>query len=402
VKKIFTLVLACSFPVSSIASPCNPLQSKACNQSIEAKLRQAVAFNVSRHYTEAADLLERVLMEYPDSPSAMKQYSLALAGIDEAMGLVHDQPQPDTHSRDWQVNSGLQLRSGYSSNLNQAPTKSTLQLTLPSGPIALELMPQFRQQAGFGAEAQLTGNALRTLAKALQWRVRGELFNRQTDYGGYADYQGSNVLTSLMQQGKSGAETGVALGFNALRYNSDVYLYTSQLMLRHSGAKGSYCQPQGGVDLLWQRQAGNSLLDSRYAGLMAGLFCDTQLGLYNASISTGWDWATSLRPGGDQLRGRLELSGIWSTDVLSQGSFIKASGNILQSHDQQAYSAWLGNGATRYVNRTGANLDYDWSLKWVADNWRGVASVKWQNQNSNISLFEMNSLEGWMGVRMAW
>ncbi len=341
-------------------------------------------------------------MENPDNSGAIEQYSLALAGIDAVRGIVHGQPQPNVHSRDWQVNTGLQLRGGYSSNLNQAPTNPTLQLTSPSGPVAVELLPQFRQQAGFGTEAQLSGNAVRTLGNALQWQVRGELFNRQTDYGGYADYQGSNVLTSLMQQGKNGSETGVALGFNALRYDSDVYLYTGQLLFRHAGEKGSYCQPQGGIDLLWQRQHQNPLLDSRYAGLMAGLLCDTRLGLYNASLGGGWDWATSLRPGGDQLRGKLELTGIWSTDALSQDSFIKASASMQQSHDQQAYSAWLGNGASRYVSRIGAGLDYDWSLKWVADNWRGVASVKWQSQASNISLFQMETLEGWLAVRMVW
>lgn len=397
------LALVCSVPVLSVASTCAPAQSKNCHQSVDEQMRQAKVLNARQHYTEAADLLELVLMRHPDNPEAIEQYSLALAGMDAVMAIVREKSQPKEElPRQWQVNSGLQLRGGYSSNLNQAPTKSTIQLTLPSGPIALELMPQFRQQPGFGTEAQLTGNALRSIGNALQWQVRGEVFNRQTDYGGYADYQGTNLLTSLMRQGKGGAETGVALGVNALRYNSDVYLYTGQLMLRHTGAKGSYCRPQVGGDLLWQRQASNPLLDSRYTGLMAGVLCDTSIGLYNASTSAGWDWSSSQRPGGDQLRVKLELTGIWSTEVLSQDSFIKASANLLQSQDQQAYSVWLGNGSTRYVNRVGAGLDYDWPLKLIADNWRGVASVKWQSQHSNLSLFQMNTLETWLGVRLAW
>lgn len=401
-NKIIALALSFCCPVPCIANPCIPVQSQGCSQSIDEQVRQAAALNASQHYMEAADLLERVLMQHPDNSGAIEQYSLALARMDAARGIVHERPEPNAHSRDWQVNTGLQLRGGYSNNLNQAPTNPILQLTFPSGSVAVALLPQFRQQAGFGTEAQLSGNAVRTVANALQWQVKGELFNRQTDYGGYADYQGSNVLTSLMQQGKNGSETGVALGFNALRYDNDVYLYTGQLMLRHAGEKGSYCQPQGGMDLLWQRQHHVPLLDSRYIGLMAGLLCDTRLGLYNASISGGWDWATSLRPGGDQLRGKLELTGIWSSDALSQDSFIKASASMLQSHDQKAYSAWLSNGAARHVNRVGVGLDYDWSLKWVADNWRGVASVKWQSQTSNISLFQMETLEGWLGVRMVW
>jgi len=83
-------------------------------------------------------------------------------------------------------------------------------------------------------------------------------------------------------------------------------------------------------------------------------------------------------------------------------SFVKAYANVLQSNDTQAYSPWLSNGATKYISRVGLGLDYDWPLGVVADNWRGVASVKWQNQSSNISLFEMNTLEGWLGVRIAW
>lgn len=251
-------------------------------------------------------------------------------------------------------------------------------------------------------ESQLTGNAERKITDKLHWQVRGELFNRETAYSGYADYQGANLLTSLMQHGDGGAETGVGLGFNALRYGGDVYLYTTQMMLRHAGKKGAYCKPQTGLDLLWQRQHGKPLLDSRYGGLMAGILCDTTLGFYSAAVSAGWDWASDERPGGDQQRGKLEMTGIWLTDAISQDSFLKANASILQSNDMQSYSPWLSNGATRYVRRIGLGLDYDWPLNIVANNWRGVAGVKWQNQSSNISLFETDTLEGWLGVRIAW
>lgn len=388
----------------STANACDQALSEnalqACSQDPDWLVRYAASLNAKKRYTEAADLLEGVLMQYPDADGAVEQYNKALAGLDDRDG-AHPDIQPIL-PQSWQINTGLQMRSGYSDNLNQAPSRSTIQLTLPSGPIAVELQPQFRKQAGFGVESQLTANAVRTMADRLEWQVRGELFNRETEYSGYADYQGANLLTSLMQSEGDGRETGGALGFNVLRYGGDVYLYTGQLMLRHTAKSWADCRPQIGGDFLWQRQDGRPLLDSRYTGLMAGVACDTRAGLYSAVISGGWDWATNERPGGDQRRGKLELTGIWFTDAVIQNSFARAYANILQSNDTRAYSSWLSNGATRHISRIGLGLDYDWPLAIVADNWRGMASVKWQNQNSNISLFEMNTLEGWLGVRVAW
>jgi len=74
----------------------------------------------------------------------------------------------------------------------------------------------------------------------------------------------------------------------------------------------------------------------------------------------------------------------------------------MYSNDMQSYSSWLSDGAKRYMNRVGVGLDYDWPLTAIANNWRGTASVRWQNQDSNISLFETDTLEGWMGVRIVW
>jgi hypothetical protein len=410
-KQIIALAIVCSFSLISAASACDEALSKApspaCSQDPNELVRQAASLNAQRRYTEAADLLERVLMQHPEAGGALEQYNRALTGIDGSMrsdsiDSQNQLPMTDIPQQQWQINTGLQMRGGYSSNLNQAPSQSTLQLTLPFRPITVELQPQFRQQAGFGIETQLTGDAERMMTNRLLWQVRGELFNRETDYSGYADYQGANLLSSLMQQGEGGRETGAALGVNSLRYGGNVYLYTVQMMLRHAWEKSTYCRPQMGVDILWQRQHGNPLLDSRYAGLMGGMLCDTQTGFYSATVSAGWDWASPGRPGGDQQRARLEVTGIWPTDMISQNSFLKAQANILQSNDTQSYSAWLSNGATRYTNRIALGLDYDWPLDRIADNWRGVASVKWQNQNSNISLFEMDTLEGWLGVRIAW
>lgn len=403
------MAIVCGFLSMSTANACdkalNEDSLQACSQDPDWLVRYAASLNVKKRYTEAADLLEGVLMQYPEAGGAVEQYNRALAGIDSQNG-AYPKIQPVQPSvppqQQWQISTGLQIRSGYSDNLNQAPSQPSIQLTLPSGPVAVELQPQFRKQAGFGVESQLTANAMRTMADRLHWQVTGEFFNRQTEYGGYADYQGTNLLTSLMQNDDDGRETGGALRFGALRYGGDVYLYTGQLMLRHTGKKWGYCKPQIGGDFLWQRQDGRPLLDSRYAGLMTGVVCDTKAGLYSAAISAGWDWATSQRPGGDQRRGKLELTGVWFTDVMIKDSFVKAYANVLQSNDTQAYSPWLSNGATKYISRVGLGLDYDWPLGVVADNWRGVASVKWQNQSSNISLFEMNTLEGWLGVRIAW
>jgi hypothetical protein len=405
--KTLLLLLAFTALTSSfaLANTCDSQQlndpASSCHKSPEQQVQMAAELNAMQHYIQAADLIERLLMQYPQTQGAAEQYQLALAGM-EGKHPVAITVQPLKQQNAWQINTALQLRTGYSSNLNQAPSSSSVQLTLPTGPIALNLLPQFQQQGGVGGETLLSANAMRGFANNLQWQIKGDLYGRETGSGGYADYQGTNLLSSLMSHHDNGSETGVAVGFNALHYNVDTYLFASQLMLRHTGTKRLYCKPQTGLDLLWQRQQGNPLLDSHYNGLMVGGLCDTPLGYYSVNLGAGWDWAASQRPGGDQLRGKIDITGIWSTPFISATSFIKATASYQESKDMQAYSPWLNYGATRQLNRLGLGLDYDWPLDVIVHNWRGVASVKWQNQDSNISLFTMNALEGWLGVRTAW
>ena len=402
---LIMLALALLTPSLTLASTCDSQQlnnpASNCYKSPEQQVQMAAELNATQHYIQAADLIERLLMQYPQTQGAAEQYQLALTGI-EGRHSTSITMQPIQQQSAWQINTAMQLRTGYSSNLNQAPSSSTVQLTLPTGPIALNLLPQFQQRGGVGGETLLSANAVRSFANNLQWQVKGDLYGRETGSGGYADYQGTNLLSSLIRHYDSGSETAVALGFNALHYNVDTFLFASQLMLRQTGSKYLYCKPQAGADLLWQRQQSNPLLDSHYTGLMVGVLCNTPLGYYNISLGAGWDWAANQRPGGDQLRGKLDVAGIWATPFVIEASFIKATASYQESNDRQAYSSWLNYGANRQLSRLGLSLDYDWPLEVIVHNWRGVASVKWQNQDSNISLFTMNTFEGWLGVRTAW
>ena len=388
----------------SAAQACDPAVDSECEQRIADQISRAAALITERRFEESADILEGVLMRQPDHSLAQELYTQALIGMSlsneeqiraeaEKMLAVKEQ---------WRTDANLQIRGGYGNNLNQAPTQSTLQLTLPAQPIVLELQPEFLRQAGFGFESQLSGGATRVFANSWQWQLRGDLYQRETEYRGFADYQGVNLFSALTQSWQDGTESGGALAVNGLRYGGDVYLYTVQMLLRHAGAKVGHCKPQAGVDLLWQRQHELPLLDSRYTGLMAGVVCDTEWGNYNATLSAGWDWAEENRPGGDQQRTQLHVSGLWPTNALGESSFVQARGNFLYSFDMRPYSPLLSSGAERRIMRIGMGLDYDWALSFIGKNWRGVASVSWQNQDSNISLFETEAFEGWLGVRIQW
>ena len=403
---IILLALVALKPQLTLAAACDSQQlndpKSSCHKSPEQQVQMAAELNAKQHYIQAADLIERLLMQYPQTPGAAQQYQFALEGM-EGKHPVSINVQSLQHQSVWQINTAMQLRTGYSSNLNQAPSSSSVQLTLPTGPISLNLLPQFQQIGGVAGETLLSANAVRGFANKLQWQVKGDLYARETGSGGYADYQGTNLLSSLMRQHDNGSETTVAMAFNALHYNVDAYLFASQLMLRHtSGTQHLYCKPQTGTDLLWQRQQSNPLLDSHYTGLMIGALCDTPFGFYNINLGAGWDWAASERLGGDQLRGKLDVTGIWNIPYIIETSYLKTTVSYQESKDMHAYSPWLNYGATRQLSRIGFGLDYDWPLEVIVHNWRGVASVKWQNQDSNISLFTMNTLEGWLGVRTAW
>ena len=402
---LWLLAITASAPMIALASDCDsqPLNypSSSCHKSPEQQVKMAADLNATRHYIQAADLIERLLMQYPQTQGAAEQYQLALAGMEGRHPIaISMQPLQQQHA--WQINTALQMRTGYSSNLNQAPSSSVVQFTLPTGSVSLSLLPQFQQQGGVAGETLLTVNALRGFANNLQWQVKGDLYGRETGTGGYADYQGTNLFSSLMSHHDNGSETAVAMGYNALHYDASTYLYASQLMLRHTGVQRLYCKPQTGLDLLWQRQQSNALLDSHYTGLMVGALCDTPLGFYNVNLGAGWDWASSMRPGGDQARAKLDVIGMWGTPFISATSFIRAAVSYQESKDMQAYSPWLDYGAPRQLSRIAMGLDYDWPLEAIVHNWRGVTSIKWQNQESNISLFTMNTLEAWVGVRTAW
>ena len=375
--------------------------TSACHKPPAQQVKLAAALNAKQHYIEAADLIERLLMQYPQAEGAVEQYQIALAGM-EGQHPVSVTVQPIPQQSAWQVNTALQMRSGYSSNLNQAPGSSSVQFTLPTGPVYLNLLPQYRTQGGVGGEGLLSSNAIKGIGDHLQWQLKGDLYGRETGNGGYADYQGTNLTSALMSRHDKGSESAVIVGFNALHYAAGTYLLASQLMLRHTGVSYAYCRPQTGSDFFWQRQESNPLLDSHYTGLMVGALCDTPLGFYNVSLGAGWDWAANNRPGGDQVRGKLDVTGLWSTPFVLETSFIRATASYQENQDMQSYSPWLNYGAKRQLTRVGLGVDYDWPLDFILRDWRGVASAKWQNQDSNIGLFTMNTVEGWLGVRVGW
>jgi len=405
-KAIFILIIFfLCLPRLALASDCDSQQindpASSCHKSPEQQVEIAADLNAMQLYAKAADMIERLLMQYPKTQGAAEQYQKALAGM-ESQNTKLNNEQPLKQQNTWQINTALQMRTGYSNNLNQAPSSSTIQLTLPNGPISLNLLPQFQQRGGVGGDSLLSSAATLSIANNKQWQLKGDLYVKETGSGNYADYQAANLQSLLLKHHDNGSETGLVLGFNSQHYNVNTYLFASQILLRHTGTSILNCKPQTGVDLLWQRQQDNPLLDSHYTGLMIGALCDTQLGFYNINLGAGWDWASSERPGGDQFRGKLDIIGVWNTPMIIKTSFIKGTVSYQESLDRQSYSQWLNYGATRQLNRLGVGVDYDWPLEVIIHNWRGVAAVKWQNQDSNINLFTMNTLEGWLGVRTAW
>lgn len=399
---ILLLILTSLVSSKDGAASCEPNATPDCDNPA-ARLQQAAALNAAQRFTEAADLLESLLMADPDNTDALELYRQALIGMDrrgEQQSTATNE-QHDAGASDWRTGGSMLVRAGYGSNLNQAPTQSTIQLTLPAQSIALELDSEFLRQAGFGFETQLVGNAIKALSSEWNWQIRGELYNRETGYEGFADYQGANVM-SMLTRAAEGTESGAALAIDGLRYGGDTYLYTARLLLRHAGRKIGQCRPQYGLDGLWQRQHDSPFLDSRYAGVMLGGWCDTDWGYYSAALSAGWDWADPQRPGGNQQRTRLEIIGSWPTDIWVEDSYLSARVSYLHGLDMEAYSPWLSRGADRTIDRIGLGLDYEWTLGWIGKDWRGIANVNWQNQDSNIELFQTNAVEGWLGVKVVW
>lgn len=372
----------------------------------------------------AAALLERALLLAPDHAGAQADYARALAALGDTRGArslvgsllargdvpagVREQLQDwqnylgrDLHTLAWQSGGSLTLRGGRETNLNSAPTRGSLDLTLPDGPVTLLLDASNRARGGGAMLAEASLQAGRNLADGgrlqLLADIRGRHAPGQTDTD-YQQYEGLAVLTLpvLDAQGKARpAANQFSLGASRLDYGGEQLYQAQRLGLARIQQTGP-CLTGASLDAELRRYPTASNLDGRFAGLGGSLRCPVGEGRISLIGRLGWDRAVhDDRPGGDQQRWDLRLA---YTRPLAGGR-LDAELSLGRQNDSAPYSALLARGAERHLTRLGFRAE--WAVP-LAKGIEGVATLETSRQNSNIPLFDIGGTALWLGGRWNW
>jgi len=341
--------------------------------------------------TAAAAALLRDLLARPDVPAQLRPHlerrlnaTEALQRFDALAGLRA------WVGTGWRGEASFALKGGYDSNLNSAPSRDTLTLTLPGGEAVLLLADRFRPRGAAAALAEASGQLARPLEGGAALQFYGEARVRASSSASDTNYQQGHAVAAWSQPLGAG-DALVSIGATQLRYGGDE-LYRAVRIAASRDWRYDGCRPRLGVESEWRRYPAAPELEGRFLGVSTGLACIRGLNRVTFAMRAGEDAAQADRPGGDQRQ----------TDVRAAWIGPFASGSLLAdalySHQQDAsgFSPLLENGASRRLNRLSLRLEYAYP---IAPDWALLASFDTTIQRSNLPLFDISGRAFYLGVR---
>ncbi len=363
--------------------------------------QQAKRLNQQQRYQESADLLERLLMFEAQYPGARQLYQQTLKQLEQQLtGAMPQQTQISNHWQ-WQRKIGISLGGG--SNLNKAPLEKSVTLTLPEQKLDVILDKKQQPQAGLGEETLLFINAARRITPDQNLSFSAQLQHRVTEKHNYTDYLRFNTASVFQQRLNSGDQAGIALFTDILQYDNEERFYMLNLLGRYSWHNNSDCQPHLGLDWQWQHQKDTALYDMIYSGISVAAECRWHNDYYKFSLNGGREWTLNERPGGDQWRIRASLEQRWRLHWLFQDDQLSSYLDITYQKDINRYSALLDNGSVRNMVRFNVVGQYRWPLyRSPEQHWWGKLKVGWEQQHSNLELFEYRAFDAWIGIEVIW
>ena len=379
---------------------CTNLTEADCSE--QQQILKATEENLkTESLADVLDQLERHIMLKPQYQEVAALYTQLIQRIDQA-SVGRNQILQDTTAHQWQFQREVQVKEGYSSNFNRAPINSNFVLTIPNNPLLVSLDPKFRAQAGMGTDIQGEIKAFNSLSETLDWQVVGSGQIRQTEFDGYANYQSGALSSSWVQKNSDQTADIAVIGGNLVRYDNDVKIYLAQTQLKRMWHLNKQCDVWGGADAYWQKGEQVENLSGVYSGAAAGLRCDRIGYSYQFTLSSGEDFALENRMGGGQWRSRVMGQLLMPADKLLKGSAFKISAAATYSKDEKSYSQLLNNNATRQYQRYESAIDYEFPITDRYQSLKGVSSLLWQRQDSNIDLFKSEVYEVWFGFKWKW
>jgi hypothetical protein len=372
----------------------------------------------------AAALLEQALFIAPEHAGAQADYARALAALGDthaAQSLIDnllarsDVPSglraqlqnwqrfigQDQSTLAWQTGGSLTLRAGGETNLNSAPARSSLDLTLPDGTVNLPLSKSNRAQGGAAMLADASLQAGRNLAGGGRLQLLADLRSRharEMDETDYRQYEALAVLTLPVagaERGAPQAANQISLGASRLDYGGE-QIYDAQRLGLARILQTGVCLTGVSVDAEARHFPTSTNLDGRFFGAGGSLRCPVGKARISLLGRVGEDRAVEAdRPGGDQQRWDLRLT--YSRALT--GGLLDAEFSLGHQADEAAYSELLEQGAKRRLTRLGFRAE--WAVP-LGKGLEGIISFEASRQNSNIPLFDISNAAIWVGGRWSW
>lgn len=382
-----------------------------CLDSAEYFALYGAALMNTRQIPAALEALERALLLDPDHGAARIDYAEALyiAGqlfpaleINATLLQRADLPQDlatmlQSRQRFWQAQTrsksvSAELTTGYDDNLNGAPSRSDLTLTLSGEPVPLTLDADFQPVSGGYLNFRLTGNYQRRTAERnhdLVFALRSR--SSKHSESELLQFDWRYALTQPWYR----YQLEVVAGTSHLMYGgSPLYsISETRARLRH---RGSGCQPQGELAAQYQQYHGQSLMAGLESSFTGGVECQLGEGgsllgleagpLINAAMHSD-------RPGEDRKGWKVQLS--WQFR-LGQGQ-VNSLFSYANLEDSAGYSPLLANNARRAADIRLFRLQYQRPLQ---GSLVFLANLNHQGQGSNIGPFASKGTALDFGLRI--
>lgn len=340
--------------------------------------------------TAAAAALLRDILARPDVPPLIRpQLERRLNAVEalQRFGLARLRTFAESG---WRGASSFTFRLGNDSNLNSAPSRDALTLTLPGGDAVLLLADRFRARGGSAGLFEASGQLARPLEGGAALHFYGEARARASSSAPDTDYQQLQAVTAWDQPLPSG-DALFSLGTTQLRYGGD-HLYGALRLAASRDWRFDGCRPRLGMEAEERRYPAAPELDGRFLGATAGLACGLGLSRMTLALRGGEDDARGDRPGGNQRQADVRVAWV---GPLGGGSLMA---DLLYAHQRDAsgFSPLLENNATRRLNRVSLHVEYAYPL---APSWSLLASFDTTVQRSNLPLFDLSGRAVYLGVR---
>ncbi|HSI55834.1 MAG: tetratricopeptide repeat protein [Ramlibacter sp.] len=390
---------------------------------------------------EAVEPLERALMADPDLPGAQLDLAQALAiqgdtqsavmlleavrarpdidgplrvAIDAQVAALTGPPLPAAAEGDrWYSRWRVTTYAGADSNLNNAPSDSTITLTFSKGDptlsdLTLPLDPSSQPRSGGAMLAFVQWQGVRPVGESL-WVVQAEVRGRHTAEPA-TRYQQLDLATAWLQAPSAQSQWVARTSLSSLRFANVTISHALRASLQREfpslpGTGWSLldatagCKPTLAGELEQRRYPSQVSLNGLYAGAAAGLLCRPGNGaasgtsFFNVEARLGQERPSDeARAGGTYRRG--ELRAQWERRAFANGLMGVQWISTFQS-DTEPYSILLGN-IPRHVARHSLQLDASWPL---GGNLSLVANAEAASQQSNISAFDSRQRSVYLGLR---